>query len=199
MRRRSLARTTTPVVSYNDTTGSASTPALGWIPVRRRLWSRARTGRTPWLSLLRRTAMHFPVILTGPSSSTTLGADAQAALTALEREAGHRHRWSARTAELGRSTDCGVERWHLGPAHCGYGRYGHCGADCELRLTELVLPVSAGLLLRATTRFSRATLTTGATRWALLHWVAEPTASTFGKEPIMLVESPTDCRYVHDG
>ncbi len=67
---------------YNDTTGSASTPpSVGYLP------TAIVVASTDWQDAMaiapEAYAMHFPVILAGPSSSTTLGADAQAALTAL--------------------------------------------------------------------------------------------------------------------
>ncbi len=68
--------------AYNTTTGTASTSAAsGFLPtaivVASSDWQDAMSIAPEAYN------KHFPVILTGPSSSTTLGADAQAALTAL--------------------------------------------------------------------------------------------------------------------
>jgi putative cell wall-binding protein len=67
---------------YNDTTGNASTTApAGSVP------TAIVVAGTDWQDAMsvapEAYKMHFPVILNGPSTDTTLGADAQAALTSL--------------------------------------------------------------------------------------------------------------------
>ncbi|MDE3030357.1 MAG: cell wall-binding repeat-containing protein, partial [Acidobacteriota bacterium] len=67
---------------YNDTTGTASTTApTGFVP------TAIVVASTDWQDAMtiapEAYRSRFPVILAGPSSATTLGADAQAALTSL--------------------------------------------------------------------------------------------------------------------